>query len=55
MKYKISQHLLILYSLAEPSDLMWLRLNIAIFALVAVLEMQYNYINCAIFYGIKLT
>ena len=31
MKYKISQHLLILYSLTEPSDLMWLRLNIAIF------------------------
>ena len=30
MKYKISQHLLILYSLTEPSDLMWLRLNIAI-------------------------
>ena len=30
MKYKISQHLLILYSLSEPSDLMWLRLNIAI-------------------------
>ncbi len=30
MKYKISQHLLILYGLTEPSDLMWLRLNIAI-------------------------
>ena len=30
MKYKISQHLLILYSLTEPSDLMWLRLKIAI-------------------------
>ena len=30
MKYKISQHLLILYSLTELSDLMWLRLNIAI-------------------------
>ena len=33
MKYKISQHLLILYGLTEPSDLMWLRLNIAIFYL----------------------
>ena len=30
MKYKISQHLLILYGLTETSDLMWLRLNIAI-------------------------
>ena len=30
MKYKISQHLLILYGLTEPSDLMWLCLNIAI-------------------------
>ena len=30
MKYKISQYLLILYGLTEPSDLMWLRLNIAI-------------------------
>ena len=30
MKYKISQHLLILYGLTETSDLMWLCLNIAI-------------------------
>ncbi len=30
MKYKISQYLLILYGLTEPSGLVWLRLNIAI-------------------------
>ena len=37
MKYKISQHLLILYSLTEPSDLMWLRLNIAIYLFYRVI------------------
>ena len=34
---KIPMHLLILYGLTEPSDLMWLRLNIAITFQLALL------------------
>ncbi len=47
MKYKISQHLLILYGLTEPSDLIGYSLycNIAAFPmLVFTLKMNYNFL-----------